>query len=59
MTKIDGENINNLIGYRGATINALQTLASTIANKHIIGKVRVILDVGGYREKEKSFRGFS
>ena len=49
--KIDGENINNLIGYRGATINALQTLASAIANKNCKSKIMVIVDVGDYKEK--------
>lgn len=49
--KIDGENINNLIGYRGATINALQTLASAVANKNSKSKIMVIVDVGNYKEK--------
>ena len=51
--KIDGENINNLIGYRGATINAMQTLASAIANKHSTSKIVVTVDVGNYREKRE------
>ena len=51
--KIDGENINNLIGYRGATINAFQTLASAIANKNSKSKIIVIVDVGNYKEKRE------
>ena len=51
--RIDGENINNLIGYRGTTINALQTLASAIANKHSSSKIIVIVDVGNYRERRE------
>lgn len=51
--KIDGENINNLIGYRGATINAMQTLASAIANRHSTSKIVVTVDVGNYREKRE------
>ncbi len=51
--KIDGENINNLIGYRGATINALQTLASAVANKNSKSKIIVIVDVGDYKEKRE------
>lgn len=51
--KIDGENINNLIGYRGNTINALQTLASAIANKNSSAKTVVIVDVGNYKEKRE------
>ena len=51
--KIDGPNINHLIGYRGATINALQTLASALANKNSTSKIVVIVDVGNYRERRE------
>lgn len=51
--EIKGENVNNLIGYRGATINALQTLLTAIANKNSSAKIRVIVDVGNYREKRE------
>lgn len=51
--KIDGENINSLIGYRGSTINALQTIASAVANKNSKSKIMVIVDVGDYKEKRE------
>jgi len=51
--EISGENTNLLIGYRGETLNALQTLLSSIANKEIEEKVRVILDISGYKDKRK------
>jgi len=51
--EIVGENTNALIGYRGETLNALQTLLSSIANKNIEEKVRVILDISGYKDKRK------
>ena len=50
---IDGEKINYLIGYRGETMNALQNLVSVIANKNQQEKVRIIVDVCGYKEKRK------
>lgn len=50
---IEGEKTNALIGYRGENLNALQTLISAISNKDIEEKVRVILDISGYREKRK------
>lgn len=50
---IEGEKTNHLIGYRGETLNALQTLLSSVANKEIEERVRVILDISGYREKRK------
>lgn len=51
--KINGENINHLIGYRGSTINALQTIATAIANKYSKTKIVVIVDVGNYKEKRE------
>lgn len=50
---INGEKTNHLIGYRGEVLNAMQTLLGTISNKNIDEKVRVILDISGYREKRK------
>lgn len=50
---IDGENVSNLIGYRGATINALQVLATAIANKYSTSKTIVIVDVCNYKEKRE------
>lgn len=51
--KIDGENSGTLIGYRGETLNALQHILSLIANKHTSAKVRVLLNVDGYKEKRE------
>lgn len=51
--ELNGEKTNALIGYRGETLNALQTLLTAIANTGIEEKVRVILDISGYREKRK------
>ena len=48
---INGENVNYLIGYRGENINALQTILSAIANKESSLKIRIYLDVAGYKEK--------
>lgn len=48
---INGEDVNYLIGYRGENINPLQTILSSIANKKSSAKIRVYLDVAGYREK--------
>ena len=48
---INGENLNYLIGYRGETINSIQTILTAIANKKSTQKIRVYLDIAGYREK--------
>lgn len=50
---INGKEAGKLIGYRGETLNALQTILSTIANKEAKGKAHIILDIEGYREKRK------
>ena len=51
--EIDGENAGFLIGYRGEVLNSLQTIITNIANKNISGKIRVKLNIGGYREKRE------
>lgn len=50
---IYGEKTNQLIGYRGETLNAIQTLLGAVANKDIEEKVRIIVDISGYREKRR------
>lgn len=50
---LNGEEAGRLIGYRGETLNAMQLILSSIANKKIEGKVHIILDIENYREKEK------
>ena len=51
--EIDGKDAGFLIGYRGEVLNSLQVILSNIANKKIDGKVKVLLNVGGYREKRE------
>lgn len=51
--KISGENIGFLIGYRGDTLYAFQNVLSAIANKNTENRVRILLDVAGYREKRE------
>ena len=50
---IDGENIGFLIGYRGETLYATQNILSAIANKGIENRVRVLLDIAGYKAKRE------
>lgn len=49
--KILGDNVSYLIGYRGETLNSLQVILSAVANKDTEERVRVLVDIGGYREK--------
>lgn len=51
---INGEDLNYLIGHRGDVLNQLQIILSSIASKDSEYKVRVILNICGYKEKEKN-----
>lgn len=55
MLKIDinGEDTGYLIGYRGEVLNSIQTVISNIASKSSKEKVKVLLNIGGYREKRE------
>ena len=48
---LNSENLGFLIGYRGETLYALQNILTAIAGKGINNKVRVILDIEGYKNK--------
>lgn len=50
---LNGEGLGYLIGYRGETLYAMQNILSTIAGKGIQNRVRVILDIQGYKEKRE------
>ncbi len=51
--EISNENLGFLIGYRGETLYAFQNILSAIAGKEIDKKVRVILDIEGYKAKRE------
>mgnify|MGYP004529232661 FL=1 len=50
---ISNEKLGFLIGYRGETLYALQSILSAIASKDLEQKVRVILDIEGYKAKRE------
>lgn len=50
---INNENLGFLIGYRGETLYAFQNILSSIASKGVENKVRVILDIEGYKAKRE------
>ena len=51
--EILNKNLGFLIGYRGETLYAFQNILSAIAGKGLDKKVRVILDIEGYKEKRE------
>ena len=48
---INGENVGNLIGYRGEALYALENILKAIANKDSENRVVVRLDIENYKEK--------
>jgi len=50
---IEGKDLGLLIGYRGETLEALQTLLGVVANKDKENYLRIELDAENYREKRK------
>ena len=50
---IEGADSAILIGYRGETLYALQTLISSMAGKNSEEKIRILLDIGNYKENER------
>lgn len=50
---ITGKGINHLIGYRGEVLNSLQVIISSLASKGLDEKIRVLVDIDGYRGKRE------
>ena len=50
---LTNDNLGYLIGYRGETLYALQSIMTAIGGKGIEQKVRVILDIEGYKAKRE------
>lgn len=48
---IKGTAAGQLIGYRGDTLNAMQTILLAMANRNFNERIRLILDIENYREK--------
>lgn len=50
---IDGKDTGYLIGYRGEVLNSIQAVVSNIASKSTKEKIRVLVNIGGFREKRE------
>ncbi len=51
---MSGENLGILIGHRGETLDALQYLTNLAVSRKLAKKVRIVLDVEGYRKKREN-----
>ena len=50
---LNSPNLGFLIGYRGETLYAMQNILTAVAGKGIDNRVRVILDIEGYKAKRE------
>lgn len=51
--EIKGQDSAKLIGYRGDVLNALQVILNSIANKNCEARIKVILNIGDYKQKRE------
>lgn len=52
---INGKNVGHLIGYRGETLNAMQTLFNAVLRNKMKTSMKVVLDICGYKnERQKT-----
>ncbi len=54
---IDGDDTGYLIGYRGEVLNSIQNIISNVACKSFSEKIRVSVNISGYREKREKDLG--
>jgi len=50
---IQGDDLGNLIGRRGQTLDSIQYLANLVINRGSQERIRVIVDVSGYRKRRE------
>lgn len=53
LVDINGEDTGYLIGYRGNVLNSLQLILNNVANNELNERVRVLLNIGGYKQKRE------
>ena len=51
--ELNGEGASFLIGYRGETLYALQNILASVASKGLENRIRLILDIEGYKAKRE------
>ena len=55
--ELNSPNLGFLIGYRGETLYAMQSILTAVAGKGLDNRVRVILDIEGYKAKREKTLG--
>ncbi len=52
--EISGHDVGAAIGHHGETLDAIQYLATLVANKNSENRLRVSVDIGGYRRRREA-----
>ncbi|MDD2534094.1 MAG: protein jag [Eubacteriales bacterium] len=52
--EISGQDVGAAIGHHGETLDAIQYLATLVANRNTESRLRVSVDIGGYRRRRES-----
>lgn len=53
LVDINGQDTGYLIGYRGNVLNSMQVILNNVANRELNERIRVLLNIGGYKEKRE------
>ncbi|MFZ0215634.1 MAG: RNA-binding cell elongation regulator Jag/EloR, partial [Candidatus Dormiibacterota bacterium] len=54
LVDISGRDLGMLIGWRGETLRALQTMTNLLASRHVAPERRVVVDVEKYRQRREN-----
>lgn len=54
LVDISGRDLGMLIGWRGETLRALQTMTNLLASRHVAAERRVVVDVEKYRQRREN-----
>lgn len=54
LVEVSGRDLGMLIGWRGETLRALQTMTNLLSSRHVAPERRVIVDVEQYRQRREN-----
>jgi spoIIIJ-associated protein len=54
VVEVSGRDLGMLIGWRGETLRALQTMTNLLSSRHVAPERRVIVDVEQYRQRREN-----
>jgi spoIIIJ-associated protein len=55
MVKLNGDNLNELVGFHGKNMDSVQNIVSIMLSKEFNQDLRILLEVNDYREKREKY----